>query len=223
MSGNLPHVRIAQPSDEDDIINMCRRLHKENGLFSLNEFKVRDCIRRCFNHHGTIVGVIGKPGQLEASTCLMLTDFYYTDDQHLAELWNFVEEPYRASKNAQALIEFGMEWARKLGIPLFTGIITDKQMRAKVRLYRKMLGYPVGAFFLYNGNWKVEPMADFSSLKQKLAEAAYKWSTTAKANRQDLQQIASLLKQARQALSSEGNLWEGPPAPSSRPEVTAAH
>lgn len=207
---DLPHVRLATPDDEEDIIAMCRRLHQENGLFTLNEFKVRDCIRRCYNKHGAIVGVVGSPGKLQGSICMELTTFYYTDDMHLAELWNFVEEPYRrSSRNAEALIRYALDWQTKLQLPFFTGIITDKQMRAKVRLYRKLLGHPVGAFFLVGGNWKPEPMADFSDLKNKLGEAARKWSSVSKASRQDLRDIASLFSQAKTALSSDSNLWEG--------------
>lgn len=217
----LPNVRLAMPSDEEDIVAMCRRLHLENGLFSLNENKVRDCLRRCFNRHGSIVGVIGAPGELQASICMELTNFYYTDDMHLAELWNFVDAPYRRPPgNAEALIEYAKDWARKLEAPFFTGIITNKQMRAKVRLYRQLLGYPVGAFFLYNGKWKTEPMADFSDLKIRMRQAAQKWSTTTKASRQDLRQIASLFRQAADALSSDGNIWEGSSAPA-QPEVSA--
>lgn len=219
----LPRVRLATPGDEDDIIAMCRRLHEENGLFSLNEFKVRDCIRRCFNRHGTIVGVIGPPGALQGSICMELTNFYYTDDSHLAELWNFVDAPYRQPPgNAEALIEYAKDWSRKLKLPFFTGIITNKQMRAKVRLYRQLLGYPVGAFFLYNGNWKSEPMADFSDLKNRLGAAAHKWASKNKANKDDLQQIASLLSQAAKALASDGNLWVGPPSSNKQSEVSTA-
>lgn len=207
----LPVVRLATPQDEDGIVAMCHRLWQENGLFSLSEYKVRDCIRRCFNRHGAIVGVVGSPGHLQASICMEITNFYYTDDLHLAELWNFVEEPYRRSRNAEALLEYGKDWARKLEMPFFTGIITNKQMRAKVRLYRRLLGYPVGAFFLYNGRWAVEPMADFTDLKAKLRTAAQKWSTTTRAARTDFRQVASLLRQAADALSSDGNIWEGPP------------
>ena len=211
---DLPHVRLAVPGDEEDIVAMCRRLHAENGLFTLNEFKVRDCIRRCYNRHGSIVGVVGVPGELQGSICMELTTFYYTDDMHIAELWNYVDAPYRrGSRNAEALIRYGLDWQTKLGLPFFTGIVTDKQMLAKVRLYRKLLGQPVGAFFLVGGNWKPEPMADFSDLKNRLGVAAQKWSSASKAGRQELkEEIAPLLRQAKAALSSDGNLWEGPSA-----------
>lgn len=216
----LPLVRLAQPEDESDILAMCRRLHEENGLFTLNEDKVRTCVRRCFERKGTIVGVIGRPGKLEASTCLELSGFYYSDDWHLAELWNFVEQPYRQSHNAEALIQFGKSCADEMKMPLFTGIITNRQMAGKVRLYRRALGYPTGAFFVYNAKWKTEPMEDHMPLRNRLRQQATvaarmplpAWGTAQ--TRQEVRKLfetvkeqASLLREAADAIDSGDNLW----------------
>ena len=38
-------------------------------------------------------------------------------------------------------------------IPLIIGVLTSMQMAAKVRLYRRFLGIPVGAFFVHNADW----------------------------------------------------------------------
>ena len=151
---DLPEVRIATKEDEGDVLQMCRRLHAENGLFSLNESKVRDTIRKCYEAKGNIVGVIGAPGHLEASTCLSISDTHYTDDWHLVELWNFVAPEYRKSRNAEALIEFAKACSDKMKIPLFTGIITESSLAGKVRLYRRRLGNPTGAFFVHNAKFK---------------------------------------------------------------------
>lgn len=132
---------------------MCRELHDENGLFSLNENKVRGHLRRCYDRKGAIVGVIGPKGKIEASTCLLISDMHYTDDWHLAELWNHVGRQHRQSRNAEALIAFAKKCSDEIGIPLITGIITNNRVAGKVRLYRQMLGYPAGAFFVYGGKW----------------------------------------------------------------------
>ena len=161
---DLPVVRLATPADEEEIMEMCRRLHAENGLFDLAEDKVRDCLKRYYDRAGAIVGVIGKHGHIEASTCLLFSEMYYTKKWHLAELWNFVDKNFRNSRNAEALIEFGKKSAVKIGVPFITGIITNDRTAAKVRLYRRMLGYPAGAFFVFNAEWKnqAEPtMEDF--------------------------------------------------------------
>jgi hypothetical protein len=168
----LPEVRIATREDEDGVLEMCRRLHTENGLFTLNENKVRDTIRKCYDAKGTIVGVIGPPGGLEASTCLSISDTHYTDDWHLVELWNYVIPECRKSRNAEALIEFGKSCSDRMGIPLFTGIITEKSLAGKVRLYRRRLGNPTGAFFVHNAKFKTriedEPEEN-SDLRQRIA------------------------------------------------------
>jgi hypothetical protein len=97
--------------------------------------------------------VIGPPGRLEASTCLLISETYYSCAWHLSELWNFVKPEFRKSRNAEALIEFGKKCSNEIGIPLITGIITNSKLAQKVRLYRKRLGYPAGAFFIYNAEW----------------------------------------------------------------------
>ena len=209
----LPHVRIAVAEDEPAIMAMCRRLHAEIGLFSLQVDKVRDVIRKCFNRAGVIVGVIGKVGRLEASTCLIISDYYYTDDWHLAELWNFVDAPYRAgTRNAEALINFGKTCAEQMGCPLLTGIITSNQTAGKVRLYRRLLGSPTGAFFIHNAKWSTEPMASHGDLLIRLRELArlcndFPRQVTSEMARQ---KIGPMLREAAEVIRSEDQLW-GPP------------
>lgn len=215
MTSDLPEVTIAMPDDEEAIMAMCRRLHAENGLFSFNDDKVRNCLRMCYARTSArqtpvIVGIIkNADGVIEASTCLMCCDFYYSDDWHLAELWNFVDEPFRRSKNIEALLEYGKSISLKMGIPYFTGIITNKQMAGKVRKYRRLLGHPAGAFFIYNAPWKSEPMEDHFELRNRLKQIA---GVCARSPREITfhvakQKLAPLLAEAADALTSEDNIW----------------
>lgn len=165
-----PVVRLAVPEDEAHILAMCERLHAENGLFSLKMEKVRDLIRRYYERKGTTVGVIGPLGAPEGVICLMFSDLYYTDDWHITEVWNFVDEPFRQSRNAEALIEFGKRCADQIGLPLIIGVITRSRTAAKVRLYRKVLGPPAGAFFVYNGKWNDDGPLDGKVWKDLLTE-----------------------------------------------------
>lgn len=210
-------VSIAVPSDEEAIMEMCRRLHRENGIFDLNEDKVRALLRHCYarkeqDETRVIVGVIkNDKGVIEASTCLTVATYYYADSWHLGELWNFVDQSYRKSHNAEALIEFGKACARRMGIPLITGIITARQMAGKVRLYRRLLGTPAGAFFVYNASnptWQSEPMEDHSDLRGRLSSMA-QWASE-RHNKEivvDGKKIASLLREAAQALRRDDNPW----------------
>lgn len=169
---DLPPVRLAAPGDEDEIMAMCRRLHAENGLFALDDDLVRALLQRYFRRDKVIVGVIGAPGHIEASTCIVFSTMYYTPEWHLAELWNFVDEPFRQSRNLEALIGFGKNSADRIGLPLITGIITDTRTAAKVRLYRRLLGTPAGAFFVYGGQWIADRERSADIWKVMLKEEA---------------------------------------------------
>ena len=213
-----PAVTIALRQDEEEIMEQCRRLHKENGLFTLNDAKVRKYLRLCYarenaNATPVIVGVIKNKGRIEASTCLMVSDFYYTDDWHLAELWNFVDEPYRKSHNAEALIEFGKVCSDKMKIPFFTGIITNKQMAGKVRLYRRLLGYPTGAFFIHGAKWTSEPMQDHTDLRRQLKEYAQLCNDSRVSAVVARQKLGPLLREAAEAIAGEDNVWGAAAAP----------
>ena len=213
MKPDLPAVRIATPKDEPAIMAMCKRLHLENGLFSYDEDKVRAVIRKCYKQEGSIVGVIEKNGTIEASTCLMISDFYYTAEWHLAELWNFVDEPYRRSHNAEALIEFGKSCSDKMKVPFFTGIITNRSMAGKVRLYRRSLGYPTGAFFVYNAKWVSEPMQDHSDLRNRLKEFAQLCNDSRVSAVIARQKLGPLLREAAEAISRDDDIWGSTGAP----------
>lgn len=208
MPHDLPAVRVITPEDEDALMAMCLRLHSENGMMQISEQKVRENIYKCFNGEGIMIGVIGDPGgPLEASTCLSISTMHYTKDWHLEEFWNFVDKPYRRSHNAEALIKFGKDTAELMGIPFLTGIITNKQMAGKVRLYKRMLGYPAGAFFIHNAPWQAEPMEDHSALRQRLKDVAQLCNESKVTPSVAREKIGPLLREAAAAISGEDNLW----------------
>ncbi len=210
----LPAVRIATPRDEDEVVAMTKRLHAENGMFKYDDDKVRTLLRRCFSGDKVIVGVIGEPGKIEASTCLGIGDFYYTGDWHLEEFWNFVDAEYRRSKNADALIEFGKSCADKMGIPFFTGIITAKQMMPKVRLYRRRLGPPVGAYFLYGGGLSLPQVRDtidrgYDDLRKDVADFLAKHGDRTMPHRTVRDDMVPLLREVMTMLKklAEDDVW----------------
>ena len=194
---------------------MTRRLHAENGTFGYDEKKVRELLKRCFLKQGTIVGVIGEPGHIEASTCLGIGDFYYTGDWHLEEFWNYVEPEYRRSKNADALIEFGKSCADKMGIPFFTGIITAKQMAGKVRLYRRRLGPPIGAYFMYGASLNLGPQvreadaAGYDDLRKRVSDFLAQNSDRNISRRDNKENLAPLLRDVLAVLkkASDDDFW----------------
>lgn len=157
-----PTVRLAMKAEEEELMEMCREIHAENGLVSMAEDKVRSMLNRAFNKEGGIIGVIGKPGSLEAIIMIVMTNFWSSNDTHLEELFSYVRRPFRTKYNgpdtikmphAEALVNFAKKCSDDIGVPLVIGIITNKRMAGKVRLYRSILGYPAGAYFVVNPKW----------------------------------------------------------------------
>jgi GNAT superfamily N-acetyltransferase len=142
-------IRLATPADEPDILAMCGELHAENGVFPMDDGRVREWIGKAIHKKGGIIGLIGPVGALEAIGFLMITCFDYTTEFHLSEQFNFVRPAFRNKPHARALIEWAKGCADELHLKLFIGVISSQRTEAKIRLYRKILGEPSGAWFVY--------------------------------------------------------------------------
>lgn len=151
-------VRMAQARDEDDIMNLCRLLHEENGQFQMSDEKVRAALRQAFERRGGVIGVIDGPNGLEGMILLHIGQIWYSDDWMLEEMFNFVHPNFRkGSSRVRALVEFAKGCSERLSkeaghsIPLMIGVLSSKRTAAKVRIYESM-GLPnSGAYFIYNG------------------------------------------------------------------------
>lgn len=142
-------VRKAGPDDEPELMDLCRALHQENGLFSLDEDKVRAMLRRAFDQQGAIIGAVGAPGRIEGAIYMLISNFWYSNDWHLEELFSFVLPQHRRSSNAKELVSFAKRCSDELGIPLVIGVISNERTAAKVELYKRQLSTPAGAFFFH--------------------------------------------------------------------------
>lgn len=143
-------VRMAMPRDEDGLMDLCKTLYGENALFSMSDDKVRYYLRRAFARDSAMIGVIGKPQHIEAAIFMLIGQFWYSHDKHLEELFNYVRPEHRKSKHAQALITWAKELSADTPLPLVIGVLSTERTAAKVRLYRRQLGDPIGAFFFYD-------------------------------------------------------------------------
>lgn len=157
-------------------------MHAEGGMRKLNLDKVRTVFARAFNKQGGILAVIGPPGAIRAMLYLLIATYYYTDESHLEELWCFVHPQHRRSDYAKILIEYAKKCSDDLTriqgekVPLLMGVLTNKQMSAKVRLYRKFFGWPAGASFVHNATWVTpqEPAEEDFWRLPALAKALYR-------------------------------------------------
>lgn len=156
------HVRTATPEDEAGIMELCRLVNTENGIFRMNEEKVLAMVRQTLYLSGGIMGVIGKRDKIEGMILLRVSQFWYADESFLEEMFVYVHPDYRAAKGGRArkLVEFAKTTSEKLGIPLVIGILSNSRTNAKTRLYERQFGSPAGAFFLYGIRTGEAPQQD---------------------------------------------------------------
>ena len=145
----LPRVRLAVESDLNEILQLGRALHEENGLVGLDENLIRQAAEGAISGKDGIVGVIGKT-PIEAMIFLQLRRFWYSQSVHLEECLAYVLPAHRKSRNAIALIEFAKAASLKLGVPLLIGIVSNEKTAQKIKLYERRLGKQAGAYFLFN-------------------------------------------------------------------------
>lgn len=151
-------VRKAVLADKPELMELCRALHAENAMFSMNENKVEAMLDKAFNQQGAVIGALGHTGEIQGAISLLISSFWYSDQYCLEELYSFVFPQYRRSENAKHLITFAKRCSTELGIPLVIGVVSNIRTRAKVGLYQRQLSDPVGAYFAYNMPQK-EPVA----------------------------------------------------------------
>ena len=156
-------VHCATEADLDEIMRLLRIMHAEGGMFPLDEECARDMFMRAMrvkNKEGLLGIIRGEGAEIRAMIYLLLTRFWYTSAYHIEELFNFVHPDHRHSNYADALLRFAGHSSEQLGIPLLIGVLTNARMAAKVRLYRRRLGMPVGAIFVKNTTWINERAED---------------------------------------------------------------
>lgn len=155
-------VRIAGPGDFQECFRLFLQAHKDNGLFILAPDKIQWFLQRFLMPHMIpeddpgirgIVGVIGEEGSLEAVCGICISDLWYTHEKHLADFLVFVDPESRSSTHAQALIAWMKKQADIIGLPLMSGIVSNKRTEAKCRLYKRSLP-KVGEYYFYPGQVK---------------------------------------------------------------------
>lgn len=151
--GDVSRVRLADALDVDELFELCQHLHEENFIFPMAAHKVRTMLQSAtrpeIEQRRGIVGCIGERGSIEAAIFLEIDSLWYADEPGLIELFSYVRPEFRKSSNSRDLIAWAMAMSNHFHLPLMIGIISNHRTEAKVRHYKRALGEPAGAFFLY--------------------------------------------------------------------------
>lgn len=145
-------VRIGTPDDVHGVMNVALMCCNENALSPPNPEKLLQDIWAALNLQRGICGVIGTPGAIvEAAVVLRIGTQWYSDEQILEERAVFVRPEFRSARGGRAknLVNFSKRAADYLGMPLTIGVLSNDRTEAKVRLYRRLIGEPAGAYWIY--------------------------------------------------------------------------
>lgn len=149
-----PHVRVGTPEDLEGCMELFIRANEENGIAPLDYEKVLSTVWPSLHQAGGIVGVIGAVGEKpEGVVLLRIEQLWYSNATVIAEKLVYVHPDFRSAKGGRGgkLCDFAKQVSDELGIPLIAGIVSNERTKGKVRMYERMLGPAVGAFFLHNG------------------------------------------------------------------------
>jgi hypothetical protein len=154
-------VRLAEPSDEEDLLDLCRAKHEEEAAqaafaFAFSEEKARGTLQRALltrrndpDAGQAWCGVVGDCGRLEGSVYLSVQTRYDSDDAYLAEIWNWSYAQHRRGACPRLLIAFAQSLAASLKLPLVGGIVATDRESPKLRLLRRNGCQPLGSLYLF--------------------------------------------------------------------------
>lgn len=148
-------IRVAGEADFLEILRLARMLHEENGQHAWSDEKAALLIWRGVKRDNAIIGVIGPSTDIRAMIMLVIDPVYYSEEFQLHELFAFTRPDSRKTDYAKRLIIFAKECAKETGLDLLIGIISDERLKAKARLYARLLPKG-GEFFLYRPAKDVE-------------------------------------------------------------------
>lgn len=149
-------VRVGTPDDIDPMMEIGMMACSENSFVPVEpKMLLRDIWAALNLHHG-IVGIIGAPGEpIEGAVLLRVGNVWYNSTALIIEEKAiFVHPDYRSAKGGRAvrLCEFSKKVAGDLGLPLTIGVLSSERVAAKVRMYRRVLGEPSGAYWIYGAS-----------------------------------------------------------------------
>jgi N-acetylglutamate synthase-like GNAT family acetyltransferase len=145
-------IRLATTDDMDEVMKLAITACKENAFLDASaELLAREIWPALCQDHG-LCAVIGPPeGAIEGLVLLRVGTVWYSKSMVLEEKALFIYPEFRSAKGGRArkLVEYSKRAADTLGIPLLMGILSSTRTEGKVRLYTRLFGDPMGAFFLY--------------------------------------------------------------------------
>lgn len=150
MNANPYGVRHVDGSEIDPLVAAVTEIFGEVAVQPVSESRVRDLCVRCMTDG--VVGVVGHPGEIQASIGIEIAYFDYSEEIHLRIAWIGVLPPWRRSNHAATLLRFarwfhaGIERRSGQRVPCVADIVTTSDLDRKIRSFGRQMRQ-VGATF----------------------------------------------------------------------------
>ena len=152
-------IREAELADIFEITNiLIEEMYTEVGVGEPSRSKVLDYITFLFNEGALYVAqtnIVKKSGGLELAgmTGGHISEWWWSDQQFLSEDFTFVRKKFRKGRLALNLMKKLDTYAKKLNIPLVTGVFNDVEHERKNKLFSKI--YQHFGYIYLGGDLKV--------------------------------------------------------------------
>ena len=147
---SLPPLCLAQPHDTEELMQLIRLAHGENGMFPWSERKARAELADTLCKGEGIVGLLKDPSNaIRGLAWLIYCSEWYSETYCLTERLIYVRPDSRNAVYAHALISWVQLMSDRLGA-MMVGVVATHRTQAKARMYRRFFGDPVGYYFSYN-------------------------------------------------------------------------
>jgi len=153
-------IREAQLADIFEITNiLIEEMYTEVGIGEPSRSKVLDYITFLFNDGALYVAqsnIVKKDGsgtELAGMTGGHISEWWWSDQQFLSEDFTFVRKQFRKGRLALNLMKKLDAHAKKLNIPLVTGVFNDIEHERKNKLFSKL--YQHFGYIYLGGDLKV--------------------------------------------------------------------
>jgi GNAT superfamily N-acetyltransferase len=144
-------IRVGTTDDVHRVMDLAIAGCHEGGFVRPDPRRLLEGCWPALTGEGGVMGVIGEPGKPLAGAILIhRSKLWYSGTGFLEEKSVFVDPAHRGARGGAAarLCEFGKLAAERMSLPLSIGVLSNERTEAKVRLYRRQFGEPVGAYFL---------------------------------------------------------------------------
>lgn len=139
-------LAIATSDDLQEVCDLLRVMHAENGVGRVNETKALGVITQTINAGHCLI--TRDQGQVVGSMGLYRSQWWYSDDPVFFDQWFFVHPKHRSSGHALRLISAMKAISAQNKTPFVLSVGTTVDTLEKLRFFRKHL-QPFGGSFVY--------------------------------------------------------------------------